>query len=66
MSSVVCRIAQGAFFAVFAAGVALWAAGMAEWSRSLLGPMWFLFGVQIGALAYGRRHEGRGDGDGLR
>ena len=57
MSSVVCRIAQGAFFAVLAACVALWAAGMAEWSRALLAPTWLLVGVQLGALAYGRRRE---------
>lgn len=60
MGSVVCRISQGAFFAVFAAGAALWAARMAEWSRAALAPMWLLVGVQAGALAYGRRHEGRG------
>lgn len=66
MSSVVCRIAQGAFFAVLIVCIALWAAGMAEWSRRLLAPMWLLVGVQAGALAYGMRHEGRGDRDGLR
>ena len=35
MSSVVCRIAQGAFLAVCIACVALLVAGMAEWSRVL-------------------------------
>lgn len=60
MSSVICRIAQGAFFALLAAVVALWAAGMTEWSRAALAPMWLLVGVQAGALAYGSRHEGRG------
>ena len=59
MSSVICRIAQGAFFPVFAAVVALWAAGMTGWSRALLAPTWLLIGVQLGALAYGGRHEGR-------
>ena len=57
MGSVVCRIAQGAFFAVFTVCVALWVVGMAEWSRRLLAPMLLLAGVQLGALAYGRRHE---------
>lgn len=61
MSTVVCRIAQAAFFAVFAAYVAQWAAGMADEARGLLAPMWLLVGVQFGALAYGRRVE-RGGG----
>lgn len=60
MSSVVCRIAQGAFFAALAICVALWFAGMHGEARGVLAPMWLLVGVQAGALAYGRRHEGRG------
>ena len=58
MSSVVCRIAQVAFFAVLAVSVALRVAGMGAESRGLLAPMWLLVGVQLGALGYGRRHEG--------
>lgn len=58
MSSVVCRIAQAAYFAVLAVHVALWVAGMGEGARGLLAPMWLLVGVQFGALGYGRRHEG--------
>ena len=60
MSSVICRIAQGAWLATFVAIVALWLAGMSEESRALLAPMWLLVGVQAGAVAYGMRHEGRG------
>ena len=59
MGSVVCRIAQGAWLATFVAVAALWLAGMSEESRALLALMWLLYGVQVGALAYGMRHEGR-------
>ena len=37
---------------------ALWIAGMGEEARGLLAPMWLLVGAQLGALGYGRRHEG--------
>lgn len=57
MSSVVCRIAQAAYFTVLAAYVALWVAGMADEARELLAPAWLLVGVQLGALAYGHRVE---------
>ena len=57
MSTVVCRIAQAAFFTVLVAYVVLWLAGMAAEARELLAPMWLLVGVQLGALAHGRRVE---------
>lgn len=61
MSSVVCRVAQAMFFAVLAASVALLVAGLDGEARGLLAPMWLLVGMQLGALAYGRRVERGGE-----
>lgn len=56
MYLVVSRTAFGAWAGAFCAYVGLTVAGMADEARHVLGLMFLLSGVQLGALAYGRRH----------
>ena len=57
MYLVVSRTAFGAWIGAFSAFLVLQFAGMADEARPVLGLMFLLSGVQLGALAYGRRVE---------
>lgn len=57
MSSSISRVAFGAWAGAFAVFLALQLAGMPEEARPVLGLMLLFSGMQLGALAYGARHE---------
>lgn len=55
MGSVVCRIAFGAFLACAASSAVFLVSGMHDGCTEMLGAMWLLTGVQLGALLYERK-----------
>lgn len=57
MSSSISRAAFGAWVGAFSVFLALQLAGMADEARPVLGAMFLFSGMQLGALAYGARHE---------
>lgn len=59
MGSVVCRIAFGAFLACAALFVVFLVSGMRDGCTEMLGAMFLLSGIQIGALACECRHGKR-------
>lgn len=58
MGSVVCRIAFGAFLACAALFAVFLVSGMRDGCTEMLGAMWLLTGVQLGALLHERKMRG--------
>ena len=57
MGYVVCRIAFGAFLACAAMFAGFLVSGMHDGCTEMLGAMFLLSGVQLGALLYGRKRS---------